>query len=276
MKKVMFTKHLQGMELDQIIQGLKRIGLDGADLCTRPGFPVNPDNCEKAMPEAARRFADAGMSIQICTTPGEFTNANFAYAEGLFAGCAAAGVPSMKLGYWRLDAGDDYWKVLDSVRTDMEGLAKLAEKHGVKVVSHTHCGMDMGLNASANMRIMEGFDPTYVGAFLDTGHLSLVGEPLPMAIGMCAEYLDCFALKELVWTKPMGTLSESPRCKVVPFGYGNVDWPALVRQLKKREFDGALSFHGEYSYPPEAVLRQCHVDRMLFDKVFAETELAEE
>lgn len=276
MKKVMFTKHVKEFGLDQIIEGLKRIGLDGADLCTRPGFPVNPDNCEKAMPAAAKQFADAGLSIEICTTPGDFTDPAMDYAERLFASCGEAGVSRIKLGYWRLKEGDSYWKTLDDVRRHMAGFAKLAEKHAVRAVTHTHCGMDMGLNASAAMRIVEGLDPKSAGVFLDTGHLSLVGEPLPMAIDMCWDYLACFALKELVWSRLPGDLAAEPRVRVVPFGLGQVDWSALAREFKRCGYDEAVSFHGEYSYPPEAVMSQCHVDKILFEKVMAETEIASE
>ncbi len=34
---IMFTKHLEGWDLGQIIDGLKQGGVEGADLCVRPG-----------------------------------------------------------------------------------------------------------------------------------------------------------------------------------------------------------------------------------------------
>jgi hypothetical protein len=39
---IMFTKHLEGWDLPQIIAGLKSAGVQGADLCVRPGYPVTP------------------------------------------------------------------------------------------------------------------------------------------------------------------------------------------------------------------------------------------
>ena len=51
---MMFTKHLEGYDLDQIMDGLHRAGVDGADLCVRPGYPVNPDNAAIELPKAAR------------------------------------------------------------------------------------------------------------------------------------------------------------------------------------------------------------------------------
>ena len=41
---IMFTKHLEGWALPQIMDGLQRAGVEGADLCVRPGYPVTPEN----------------------------------------------------------------------------------------------------------------------------------------------------------------------------------------------------------------------------------------
>ena len=272
MKRVMFTKHIQGYALEQVVKSLKHIGMDGADLCTRPGFPVTPDNCDKAMPEAARLFASEGMSIELCTAPGDFTDPGMDYAERLFAACAEAGVGLIKLGYFRFAPGEDYQQKVDGARKALDGFEALADKYEVKPVYHTHCGLALGLNTAATMELVRGRDPRLVGVFLDTGHLSICGEPIPLAVAMAGEHLSCVALKELAFHKLPGTLSESPRAKVMPFGYGNVDWPAACQALKAARFDGPVSFHGEYHYEPDAVVGQCYVDKLLFEKVWKETE----
>ncbi|HJN16926.1 MAG TPA: xylose isomerase, partial [Armatimonadota bacterium] len=155
---IMFTKHLEGYDLGQIIDGLKSGGVQGADLCVRPGYPVNPENAKTELPAAAKRFADEGLCIPLITTPGDFTDASVDYAEGLFEACAEAGVKLVKLGYWQME-DDGYWATLDRCRAKLEGFAKLAEKTGVKPVVHNHSGATMGLNSSAVMNLMEGMDP---------------------------------------------------------------------------------------------------------------------
>ena len=42
MKFIMFTKHLQGLDVPDIIEALHSVGVQGADLCVRSGYPVNP------------------------------------------------------------------------------------------------------------------------------------------------------------------------------------------------------------------------------------------
>ena len=88
----MFTKHLEGYDLGQIIESLKSGGVQGADLCVRPDYPVNPENAKTELPAAAKRFADEGLCIPLITTPGDFTDPSMDYAESLFEACAEAGV----------------------------------------------------------------------------------------------------------------------------------------------------------------------------------------
>ena len=54
MQFVMFTKHLTGLSLEELIATLADVGVAGADLAVRPGYPVNPDNMAAELPRAAR------------------------------------------------------------------------------------------------------------------------------------------------------------------------------------------------------------------------------
>ena len=73
MKYIMFTKHLEGLDVAGIMDALKSVGVEGADLCVRPGYPVNPENAEKQLPAAAKQFADEGLSIPACDDAHQFS-----------------------------------------------------------------------------------------------------------------------------------------------------------------------------------------------------------
>jgi len=267
---IMFTKHLEGRDLPGIIECLKAAGVEGADLCTRPGYPVDPDNAATALPAAAKQFQDEGLCIPIVTTPGEFTEPTVSYAESLMAACAEAGVGLIKLGYWRFKEGD-FQAMLDDCREKLAGFAKLAEKHGVKVMVHNHSGSSMGLNSSAVMRLVEGLDPKHVGVFTDVGHLSLVGEPLPMAFAIVKDYMSALAFKDL---RKEGVKKDGKRVMqtgVVPFGMGFVEWATAVKLIKDMNIDVPISMHCEYSgYPVESVVDQCRIDLRLIKALMTE------
>ena len=266
---IMFTKHLEGRDLPGIIECLKAAGVDGADLCTRPGYPVNPENAAKALPAAAKQFKEAGLCIPLITTPGDFTDPSVAYAEPLMAACSEAGATLIKLGYWHMEA-DGYWATVDRCRAKLDGFAMLAAKHGVKVMIHNHSGSTMGLNSCAVMNLVKGFDPKHVGVFTDVGHLSLVGEPLPMALDIVSEYMAAMAFKDLRKDPTMKDGQRVMQLKVVPFGHGLVEWGTLAKLLKARNITVPMSMHCEYSgYPVDSVVDQCRIDLRYLKAIMA-------
>ena len=97
---MMFTKHLEGMDIPEIIEALQAVGVQGADLCVRPGYPVNPENIAEALPDAAKRFEAAGLCIPLVTAPGDFSRPDIDYAERYYGALGDAGVAHVKLGYW--------------------------------------------------------------------------------------------------------------------------------------------------------------------------------
>jgi len=260
MKFIMFTKHLEGKDVPGLIEALQSATVEGADLCVRPGYPVDPENAPTALPAAARAFEDAGLSIPMITTPGDFTSASLPYAEPLFAACAAAGVGAIKLGYWYMSE-DGYWATLDRVRRDLEGFAALAAKYGVKACVHNHSGSTMGLNSCAVMNLVRGFDPQHIGVFADPGHLSQVGEPLPMALDIVKEYLSIVAFKDVVKERVVSGGRRTWQMRVVPLGEGFVDWVTLLKLLRQMDYNGPVSMHCEYSgVPVDTVVDQCRID----------------
>lgn len=274
MKKIMFTKHLEGLDVAGIIKGLKAATVEGADLCVRPGYPVNPENITKALPEAAKAFADEGLVIPLVTAPGDFTRPDIDYAEAFYGACGEAGVGHIKLGYWHWTPEMHYWDQLDEVRGFMEGFEKLSAKTGVKTVVHNHSGKSMGLNSCAAMNVVKGFDPAHVGIFTDPGHLSLCGEPIEMAVDIVRDYLSVFAFKDLIKYRPQGRKDQGTRkTGVVRLGTGFGDWPALVKTLKAIDFQGPVSFHSEYSGEDvETVTDLCRIDVRFINSLWTEIE----
>ena len=201
MKFIMFTKHLEGLEIPEIITALQSVGVSGADLCVRPGYPVNPENATEALPAAAKQFADAGLSIPLVTTPGDFLDPTQEETRRVYAAAGEAGVEYIKLGYWHWHAEDGgYWAQVDAIRKQLEGFAKLSEQYGPRTCIHNHSGTSMGLNSCAVMNLVKDFNPQHVGVFADTGHLSIVGEPINMALDIVRSHLALIAFKDLART----------------------------------------------------------------------------
>src|SRR6185503_18945307 len=98
------------------------------------------------------------------------------------------------------------------------------EKHRVKVCYHTHSMRQfMGLNAAAAMHLVQGFDPRWIGVYLDPAHLLLDGEHPDIAVNMTKRYLAIIGIKDSRKTRsPIGAGYAYTFCKG---GCGDVDWP---------------------------------------------------
>lgn len=273
MKIIMFTKHLQSKNIDGLIETLKSVGAEGADLCVRPGYPVEPETSDKTLPQAAKKFQDAGLCIPLITTPGDLVDPNKPVVEKLLDACGKSGVKFMKLGYWYMEEVG-YWKTVEKIRKDLEIFEKLAKKYKVKVCVHNHSGGTMGLNSSSIMNLVKGFDPNYIGVFADPGHLSLVGEPLPMALSIVKDYLSIVAIKDLSRERIVDKDNNRLwRLKVVPLGEGFVDWNTLLKLLFEMKYDGCVSMHSEYGeLDEEGVIDQTRMDIRFIKKVIAKVK----
>ncbi|MEM7130748.1 MAG: sugar phosphate isomerase/epimerase [Chloroflexota bacterium] len=260
MKFIMFTKHLEGLDIHGIREALQTVGVDGADLCVRNGYPVNPDNIETALPEAAKLFADEGLSIPLVTAPGDFSRPDIDYAERYYAACGEAGVKHIKLGYWHWKPGMRYWEEVDRIRDYLDGFQELSAKTGVQTVVHNHSGRSMGLNSCAAMNLVKGFDPQHIGIFSDPGHLSICGEPIDMALDIVSDYLSILAFKDFIHERMVKDGEMTWAKSVRTLGWGLVDWKTTLSTLKSMNFSGAVSIHSEYSEPTETVIDLARAD----------------
>jgi len=240
MKYVYFTKLLKDLDLSGLIQFARDTGLDGFDLAVRPGYPVNPDNVATELPRAAKQFKDAGLTIGLVTAPTDMSNPDAKSAAALFEACGKSGVPAIKVGYlpYKSKFDDD----LKQARTSLTGFAKLAEKTSVRACYHTHSGNYMGSNAGTLRLLLNDLDPHHVGAFMDTGHLALGGEPIRMALDIVRSWLTLIAIKDISWEKT----ASGWHSEVIPAGGGIVQWKDFAKAIKDVNFNGTISLHGEY------------------------------
>jgi len=245
MKLIFFTKSLKGMDIPTTGREVLGLGLEGLDLAIREGYCVNPDNVATELPGAMKVWADMGIAVPMVTTPGDLTDPKPPVAERILAACGAAGIHEIKLGYWRYRQ-PGYWGQVDAIRSALDGFTRLAEEHGVRVAVHTHSDAFFGLNASAAMHLVKGFDPRHVGVYIDPGHLAMNGEPIRMAVDIVRDYLCLVAIKSMIYLKQEKDGRATWRHHLVPLREGLVDWPETMKALRDVDYAGPLTFHSEY------------------------------
>lgn len=255
MQIVLNSKFFKSLGVPELGVKAKALGFDGIDLIVRPGHPVNLENAATALPAAVKVWAGQGLTCPLASTPVTFTNPAAPEVEPLYAGCAAAGVSRVKIGFFSFTPGDDYWARVDEARRVLAGFARVGEQYGVQTVYQIHSGPVLGSNCAGLMHLLRGLDPRWVGGYPDLGHLVLDGEDYPMGLAMVREHLSIVGLKD-AYHAPQPPGSAPPFVpRFVPLGKGAVNWPRALGALKGLGFDGAFAVHTEYDFD-ESIIRQ--------------------
>jgi sugar phosphate isomerase/epimerase len=252
---VLNSKFFHALGVGELGRKVRELGFDGIDVSVRPGHPVNLDNVESALPQAVAAWKTQGLVCPLATAPVTLIDPDAPEVERLYAGCAAAAVPRVKIGFFHYRPGDDYWALVDAARRALEGFARVGERHGVRTVYQVHSGPVLGSNCAGLMHLLRGLDPRWVGGYPDLGHMVLDGEDYPMGLAMVRDYLSMVAVKD-AYHAPQPAGSEPPFVpRFVRLGCGAVNWRRALGALKGLGFDGAVSVHTEYDFD-EAIIRQ--------------------
>jgi len=271
MKLIVFSKYLQDKSVEELAELAGELGVDGYDLCVRPGHPVNPDNAAAALPEAARRLQRDGLSIPMVTANFDVLLPDHPTAEPILAAMDGADIRLLKLGYFQYDPlTQDFWAEVERIRGALAGWAKLAGRYDVTVCYHTHSDRCFSSNASMLAHLVRGFDPRQIGAYLDPAHLVVEGEEFAVAAAVLAESLRIVSVKDVLLTRVAKGAHGAIERHWVEAGAGMVDWTEVFATLERRGYDGPVSVHCEFDEPadgrPAGIRRETAFFRQLLGR----------
>jgi len=260
MKIIVFSKAFREKTVGELIGLAQSYGMEGFDLCVRPGYPINPDNAASALPDAVKGLNAAGLAVPMVTGNFDLLEPGHPTARPILAAMDRAGVRLLKLGYFAFDPRKQgYWQEVDRIRRLLEGWQKLSREHNVRICYHTHSRRCMGLNCGLLMHLLSGFDPQCIGAYIDPAHMVVEGEEFPVGVAIVLQYLSIIGLKDVLLRRVEVNGHGSVAEQWVPAGEGMVDWTGVFDELARVGFDGPLSVHCEYSdlaEPLESVARR--------------------
>ena len=251
MRLVLFSKFLKDKDTAGLIAAAREFGHEGYDLCVRDGYLVSPQNAAAMMPRVVKDLAKENLTVAMITGRIDLVRPDHPAAEPIVSAMADSGVKLLKLGYAFFDPkkGEDYWQTVAALRQGLSGWEKLARKHGVKICYHTHSGepvYHMGVNCAALMHMIDGFDPQYIGAYIDPGHMAVDGEPFAFGVAMVRKYLAVVAVKDVLLSRGESGDEGFEARQWVTAGNGCVAWSKVFEELVRIGFDGPLSIHAEY------------------------------
>lgn len=232
-----FTKPWQNISVDTLAQKVKAMGFDGIEFPLREGYQVEPANAVRDLPALAKKLGEYGLKI---------TSVASSTDEAIFEACALAGVDLIRIMF-AADLEEGYLKSEAKMKKEIEKFLPLCEKYKVRVGIQNHYG-PMASNSMELRHLLEGFDPTYVGAIWDAAHSGLAGEEPEQGLDIVWDYLMLVNLKTAFYQWQKGPEMEKPNhVRYFTTGrYGICDWERVITYLKKRNYQGVICLPAEY------------------------------
>lgn len=254
-----FTKPWK-TDLDELGEFVAGLGFDAVELPVRPGFQVEPENVTHGLPEAVRRLAASGIGIASVAGPTD---------EATVAACAQEGIPIIRVCLC-MEAGEEYMPFEGRLRRELDVLVPLLDRYGVTLGVQNHCGRCV-TSAMALRHLIEDYDRRHIAAVWDPAHCALDGEPADLAVDILWSHLCMVNLKNALWRRQNGP--EAEYAEWAPYWtsgrQGLASWPAVVAELKTRDYTGVVCLTAEYS-------DHASVDRLIAgDIAFAKALFAE-
>jgi len=244
---IVFTKLLKNKSLADLVAIGQTYGLDGYDLCVRPGYLVNPDNILETLAPAVKTLSQAGLAVPMVTGSLDLIDPDQSPVKPILKAMDQANIRLLKLGYFPFDPiHQDYWQAVGRARRALARWEDLGKTYQVKICYHTHSRGFLGLNCAALMHLLAGFNPAHIGAFIDPVHLVLEGEEFPVGAAMVQQYLSIVSVKDVLLRKIETRGHSALEFDVVPCGTGMVDFDAVFSTLSRINFQGPLTVHCEF------------------------------
>ncbi len=243
-----FSKPWKTTPLPELAAHLAELGLTGVELPVRPEFQVEPESVAQGLPEAARIFADHGVTIESIAGPTD---------EAAIAACAEAGVPIIRIC---LPIGEDGYLATEArYKAEFEALAPMLEQHGVAVGIQNHCNNQIG-SCLGVMSLIRDYSPEQFCMVWDPAHNVLAGEIPEQAIDISWSHLRMVNLKNPYWHRNNGPEAYEAEWKLnwTTGRQGIAGWPRVVKALQARDWSGPVCFTAEYSSKDD-------LDRYLLD-----------
>jgi len=257
MKYSVFSLILPDLTFAEQVSLLKETGWDGIEVRVADLDPaklsepfsywgnrrdcIGPSNIASLVPSMKSECTNAGIAITSLTP---YTMAN---EPDKFAPIAEAAA--------RLDCklvrvmapwyGKDgrFEPLFASARDGLGKIQAIAKRHGVKAALEIHMS-GIASSPSGARRLVDGFNPDYIGITLDPGNMVYEGyEQWRMSCELLGPYLAHVHIKNAVW-KIQTDLPPAPaiwKCEGAPLREGHANWTEVMAALRAVGYQGWLS-----------------------------------
>lgn len=253
----LFSKHLQFLDYTEMAKAAAAIGFDGIDLTVRPGGHVNPEKVATDLPRAAEAIHSAGLELKMITTAVE--DANKPADRDVLKMAAQTGVTHYRMNWYRYPKDQTLPQALESCRQKVTAISALNKKLGLIGCYQNHSGLFVGASLWEVWKLLQGSDPSSMGAQYDIRHATVEGgRSWQNGFRLIKPRIRSIVIKDFRW------VGQGSRTRILntPLGEGMVDFKKYFRLLKDAKIDAPFSMHYEYDLGgAEKGKREISIDR---------------
>ena len=252
MRYLMFSKHLQDMDVAGAGRAIKALGFDGVELTVRPGGHVEPERIADDLPRAVAVLQEIGLDVPALVT--DIKSKDAPYSHDVCAAAALVGATHLRNTAWPYRPFGQIREQVAAATRNARELEDLGREYGLRICVHCHSGSTLTAHGALLAQIIAGTDPRYVAASFDLGHLTVEGGNggWIQSIDLLQDRIGIVAVKSFGWfaePDPQGTGSRwTPR--LVPLAEGAVQWARAFTLLRQVGWDcdgcALVSVHSEY------------------------------
>ena len=267
-----FTESFQDWSVEKVCEKFKAAGLDGLDLTVRPGGHIDPKDAKAKLPAATVAARKHGVEINMISTA--ITDAD-ADGEAIIGACGELGIARIKLGYYRILRFGKLLTEIDDTKRRLEGVAKLARKHGVLPCVHIHSGEMIPASGPVAYLLLRDIAPAEVGVYVDPMHMTIEGGigGWRQSLDLLAPWIAISSLKNCMWqTQPRDDHGQIPwQVMKCPLAEGVAPIPQYLQALRDLGYRGLYTLHSEYrdrNSWKQLTVDQC-LDQTVADRAYA-------
>ena len=255
----LFPKFFGHLDVRGLAAAVRAAGLDTADLVIRKGYWVTGEDLAREVPAFVKALAAEGLKVH-------FATAGFAAAEVVADPAkvkvlADSGLTDFRLGYFGRFGKDepDLRAALGHAREDLERLAAVLEKIGIRAVYQVHHGT-LVPGPSGIYHLMKGLPSRVLGVMLDPGNQAFEGyEDWDRSARLLGDYLAAVGVKDTAVSRDPARAGEPDKGwkrDWAPCDEGVTNWAKLARALKAADFGGTFNWQPFYNEKEPEVLQR--------------------
>jgi sugar phosphate isomerase/epimerase len=248
----LFPKFYREYTPPQLAELVRHTGLDTVNMVVRDGYWCEPGTVPHDAPRFVAAMRESGITVHFATT--DLRPQDIIQQPQILETFAACGIRNFRLNHFH--AGErDIKSALHGTRRELEALAALCQKFGVRAVNQLH-HHSLVPSASAAFSLVDGLPPEAISVELDPGNQAFEGfEEWKRSVDLLGSYLSAVGTKDTMLQRDMNRASDDDkgwRRGWAPLSEGVTNWKSLVRALHTADFGGTFVFMAFYHENDEA------------------------